>query len=112
MDGWITKPNTPLVTVRLEKATHIEVNGHTYKRQRIDVLMDFTSPDGCTELSNRLRKGHEGVNPTHSRTYIYSSNARGMCHYLELKHAQTAGEVDVPVPPLLNVYSPSLVTVH
>jgi hypothetical protein len=58
--------------VRPEKsylAANVQVNGHAYKRQRIDVLMDFTNADGCREISRRLRPGFVGVSPTRVRAH-------------------------------------------
>jgi hypothetical protein len=57
--------------------TDVEVNGHTYKRRRIDVLMDFTSEKGCEEM----RPGFVCLSPTRVCTYIYSPNAEQMCYF-------------------------------
>jgi hypothetical protein len=52
------------MVIRPEKsyvATNVEVNGHTYTRQRIDA-----------EISKRLRPGYEEVSPTCVRTHTCS----------------------------------------
>jgi hypothetical protein len=53
-DGLKVLPkNIPPLLIRPQRsyvAIDVEVNGHTYKRQRIDVLIEFTSQAGCKEI--------------------------------------------------------------
>jgi hypothetical protein len=53
-DGLKVNPkNTPAILIIPERSyveTDVEVNGHTYKRQKIEVLMYFMSLRGCEDL--------------------------------------------------------------
>jgi hypothetical protein len=53
-------------------AIDVDVNGHTYKRQRIDVLIGFTNPAGCKEICKSLRPGFIWL----SRTRVQTSTVR------------------------------------
>jgi hypothetical protein len=65
--------STPHLVVRPEKTYKNKPSSRCYavKRQRIDVLMDFLSPDGCTEIMGRLKDGYEVLSPTQVRPYVY-----------------------------------------
>jgi hypothetical protein len=60
-DGLNVKPTgIPPILIRPERSyveTDVEVNGNIYKRQRIDVIMDFTSVKGCQEICRTLKPG-------------------------------------------------------
>jgi hypothetical protein len=86
-DGLKVKPkNIPPMLIRPEKSyveTDVEVNGNIIKRQRIDLIMDFTSVKGCEDPEAWL-------SPTRVRTHIYSTDPVEMGHFFELKYAETA----------------------
>jgi hypothetical protein len=71
-------------------AIDVEVSGHTYKRQRIDVLIDFTSESGCKAICRTLKPGFICLSSTQVQTHICSVNAVEMCNFLKLKYADTA----------------------
>jgi hypothetical protein len=110
-DGLKVKPVGVLpILIRPERIyveADSEIKGHTYTRQRIDVLMGFTSPAGCQEICRALKPGFVSLSPTRVRTHIYSANAEEMCYFFELKYAKTAEKWQLNrryrVPPLLVV---------
>jgi hypothetical protein len=70
----------PLMIGTPERAcmeTKAEINGHTFKRQRVDASVGFTSEEGCTEMRTRLRE-FQGVTATCTRTHVYSINVNRM----------------------------------
>jgi hypothetical protein len=108
-DGLKVNPkNVPPILIIPERSyaeTDVEVNGHTYKRQKIEVLM----LRGCEEMCRTLRPGFVSLSPTCVQTYLYlySPDAEEMCYLFELKYAETAERwrenSRYEVPPLLVV---------
>jgi hypothetical protein len=88
-------------------ARDVEVNGSRYSVHMIEVIMDFTSVDACTEMCRTLRPGFTLLSTTQVKTHIYSKNPEEMCHFFELKHEETAVkwrlEERHQVPPLFTV---------
>jgi hypothetical protein len=84
-DGLKVKPKAiPPMLIRPERSyvtIDVEVNGHTYKQQRIDVLIDFTSVKGCKEICKSVKPGFIGLSPTCILTHIYSENVVHMCKF-------------------------------
>jgi hypothetical protein len=83
------------------RASGWELNGQIVKRQKVEVLMDFLTEEGCTQISSRLKEGYEMITPKQVRAHVYCIDAEKMCFYLTLKHAETAqhwvnNSVDVP----------------
>jgi hypothetical protein len=92
-DGLVTKGIIPCLLVRLErtyKAASFHLGGRDIKRQRIDVIMDFTSEEGLQEVLSTLNEGTELLSPKQLLPYIYASDAELMCKFFELKHGETA----------------------
>jgi hypothetical protein len=82
-DGLMTA-GIPCLLVRVVKMytpTTFQIDGCTVKRQRIEVLMDFTTDDGLNEILPTLNEGCELRGPKQLQTYIYASNAEQMCRF-------------------------------
>jgi hypothetical protein len=80
-------PPMLIIPVKSYVETDVEVNGHVYKRRRIDVIMYFSSPKGCDTVSRTLKPGFV---QSQFKTHIYAGNAERMCYFFGLKYELTA----------------------
>jgi hypothetical protein len=105
----VVPASTPQFLIRAVKSYEgelMELNDQIVTRQRIDVIMDFLTRDGCTKIRSGLNDGYEVESTAQVRTHIYCVDAERMCYFLALKHAETAEMWEkhgITVPPLLVV---------
>jgi hypothetical protein len=74
-DGLMTEDNIPLLIVRPEQSyedTEFGSKRRREKRQKVQVLIDFTTPDGLLEILPTLREGCQQLSPTQLRTHLYA----------------------------------------
>jgi hypothetical protein len=106
-DGLMTEENIPLLIVRPEKThedTTFRIRRRNVTRQMVQVLIDFTTPEGLNEILPTLREGCEVVTPTQLRTHLHAKDAKQMCEFLKLKYQETAAlwrENKIAVPRFL-----------
>jgi hypothetical protein len=99
----------PCLLVRVVKTytpTTFHVGRRELKRQRIDVLMDFTTEDGLREIMPTLNEGCAMLGPKRLQTYIYANDARQMCRFFEYKYGETAQawkSKNIDAPPLEDI---------
>jgi hypothetical protein len=105
----VVPTSTPQFLIRAVKSYErelMELSGQIVTRHRIDVVMDFLTIDGCTEIRSGFHDGYEMESTTRVRTHIYCVDAERMCYFLALRHAETAdmwGKHGITAPPLFAV---------
>jgi hypothetical protein len=91
--GLMTEDNIPLLIVRPEKTyedTESRVKKRSVKRQRVQVLIDFTTHEELKEILPTLHEGCERLSPTQLRAHLYARDGKQMCEFLKLKYHETA----------------------
>jgi hypothetical protein len=92
-DGLMTEDNIPLLIVRPEQTyedTEFHVKRRRVSRQMVQVVIDFTTPEGLLEILPTLHAGSEKLSPTQLRTHLYARDGKQMCEFLKLKYHETA----------------------
>jgi hypothetical protein len=67
----------------------MQLEGRQVKRQRLDVMMDFTTEEQLQELQGVLREESEKISPARLRTHIFVSNAAAMAKLFQEKYTET-----------------------
>jgi hypothetical protein len=70
--------------------TTLHLGGRQIKRQRLGVIMDFTTEEGLQELHHVLHEESVVISAKRLQTHIYVRSARQMCNVFQDKYPETA----------------------
>jgi hypothetical protein len=90
--GLVTQGIIPCMLVSPIKTyptTTLHLEGRELKRQKLDVMMDFTTEENLLELRHVMHEESRVISPTRLRTHIYVRNAKDMCTFFQDKYPET-----------------------
>jgi hypothetical protein len=74
--------------------TTLHVEGRELKRQRLDVVMDFTTEESLEEMHRVLHEESARISDKRLQAHIYVRNAKDMCKFFQDKYPETEKQYD------------------